>query len=166
MASGASGLRLFPEMELRNLVPWKRHRPIPIVHELPHWGLIWGALLYLLLLFSLFLAPLPSTGVRVALRDSILARAEKSPWTQSVDVYVTGADGFLVNGEKTTRSALREELSRALEHQAVWVVYVEADANVKFGDVVYAMGTIEDLGATVVWITPGVRAEWEKERRK
>jgi len=43
-------------------------------------------------------------------------------------------------------------------------VYVEADADTRFMDTVYAIDTIQGLGGKVVWITPRTRAEWDEER--
>jgi biopolymer transport protein ExbD len=45
----------------------------------------------------------------------------------------------------------------------VWTVYLEADADCLFMDVVHAMDTIQGLGAKLVWITPKTREEWEQK---
>jgi len=67
---------------------------------------------------------------------------------------------FFVNGkiEKQLERRLREELGRRM----VWIVYVEADANASFYQVIYAMDKITGLGGKVVWITPKTRKEWEE----
>ena len=53
------------------------------------------------------------------------------------------------------RATLEEELSR----RALWTVYFEADDDVAYGEAVYAIDTIQGLGAQVYWITPQVRQE-------
>jgi len=45
----------------------------------------------------------------------------------------------------------------------VWTVYLEADSDCLFGDIVNAMDTIQGLGAKLVWITPKKREEWKQE---
>jgi hypothetical protein len=47
----------------------------------------------------------------------------------------------------------------------VWTVYFEADYDTLNGDAIYAMGTIQGLGAKLVWITPKVREELQQRNR-
>jgi len=124
------------------------------------WGLV------LLLCVFMIGHPQAPKGVRIDLRGPSAASLAQSPWTQTLGVYVESGGVFRVNGEGVRKQELKESLLQELGRQAVWVVYVEADENAKFGDVVYAMGTIEDVGAKVVWITPGMRKEWDKEKSK
>ena len=45
----------------------------------------------------------------------------------------------------------------------VWTVYFEADQDTLNMNAIYAMDTIQGLGAKLVWITPKVREELEHE---
>jgi biopolymer transport protein ExbD len=164
--TGPGGLRLYPEEDSRGLPLWRRRRHVPIIRELPAFPLIssWG--LVLLLSVFMIINPRAPKGVRIDLRGPSAASLEQSPWKQTIGVYVEPEGVFRVNGEGVPKQELKEKLSQELGRQAVWVVYLEADANVKFGDVVYAMGSIEDVGAKIVWITPGMRKDWDKEKSK
>jgi hypothetical protein len=44
----------------------------------------------------------------------------------------------------------------------VWTVYFEADFGTLNMDAIYAMDTIQGLGARLVWITPKVREEIQR----
>jgi hypothetical protein len=52
----------------------------------------------------------------------------------------------------------------ALSRRVEWTVYIEADNNAVFEDVVFAMDSVRAMGANVFWITPGMRKEWQTER--
>jgi hypothetical protein len=39
--------RMFHGMVLRNVMPVTKHAPLRVIHELPHWGLFWGAVLWM-----------------------------------------------------------------------------------------------------------------------
>ncbi len=73
----------------------------------------------------------------------------------------TGA--FYVNGEVVKRADFEAKLREELSHRAEWTVYVEADFETQFADTVYAIDTIQGLGGKVVWITPQMRKEWQRE---
>ena len=166
MLRGAAELRLYTDADSRRRPPRMRRRQSPVDRVLPGIGLMACWCVLGPLFVFMILRPLPAKGFRVDWKVLSAARGEKNPWRQSVGVYVESGGVFRVGGEGVSRTKLKEKLLRELGQQAVWVVYVEADSNAKFGDVVYAMGTVEDLGAKVVWITPGVRAGWKKERRE
>jgi len=71
---------------------------------------------------------------------------------------------FSVNGELVRREDLGNKLSQELAaKRMVWSVYYEADQETLFGDTVYAIDTIQGLGARVIWITPRIREEWKRE---
>ena len=42
------------------------------------------------------------------------------------------------------------------------MVYFEADGNCVYMNAVYAMDTIQGLGAKMIWITPKTREQWKK----
>jgi biopolymer transport protein ExbD len=156
--------RIFPETELRNVIPRKRHRPVPLIREFPNFGLVWGGVLYILFnIFAVMITPFPSHGLRVDLRERAAVGVEKSPWTETVSVYVDAQREFLVNGQPVRGEELEAKLKKELSRQMVWTVYLEADSNCLFMDVVHAMDTIQGLGAKLVWITPKMREEWNRD---
>jgi len=85
-------------------------------------------------------------------------------------VYLAVGEKYYINGEPVPRDGLRTRLQQELNKRLVWTVYFEADYDTLNMDAVYAMDTIEGLGATLVWITPKVREEWRQkesaERRR
>jgi biopolymer transport protein ExbD len=157
-------LRMFPEMELRNVIPWKRHRPMPLIREFPNFGLLWGGVLYILFnIFAVMITPFPPQGLTVELRQRTAVEVAKSPWTETVRVYVDAQRGFLLNGGPVRGEELGAKLKKELSRQIVWTVYLEADSDCLFMDVAYAMDTIQGLGAKLVWITPKTREEWKQK---
>jgi biopolymer transport protein ExbD len=155
--------RMFPQMELRNVIPMKQRRPIPLIKEPPNFGLIYGSILWILVFIFMILIPPTPVGLWVDFREQKAVGVEKSPWTETVSVYVDGLGGFLVNGQPVKREELKAELKRALSRQMVWTVYLEADADCLFMDVAHAMDTIQGLGAKLVWITPKTREGWKQK---
>ncbi len=157
-------IRMFPEMELRSVIPRKRHRPIPLIRDFPNFGLAWvGVLCILFNIFAVMIRPFPPHGLRVDLKERTAVGVEKSPWTETVSVYVDARKGFLLNGHPVRREELEARLKEKLSRQMVWTVYLEADSDCLFGDIVNAMDTIQGLGAKLVWITPKKREEWKQE---
>jgi biopolymer transport protein ExbD len=69
---------------------------------------------------------------------------------------------YYSNGHLVPREALRANLQRELNRRMVWTVYFEADGDALNMNAIYAMDTIQGLGAKLVWITPKVRQELEK----
>jgi biopolymer transport protein ExbD len=155
--------RIFPEMELRNSIPRQRHRPIPCFKSLPNFGLIHGFVLWVLLFLFMIIIPPTSVGLWVDFREQKAVGVEKSPWTETVSVYVDGQRRFLVNGQPVLGDELKAKLEQELSKQMVWTVYLEADSDCLFMDVVHAMDTIQGLGAKLVWITPKTREEWKQK---
>ena len=58
---------------------------------------------------------------------------------------------------------LRSRLEEGLSGRGVCVVYFEADDNCLYMDAVYAIATIQCLGAKMIWITPKTREEWKSQ---
>jgi biopolymer transport protein ExbD len=153
--------RIFLEMALRNVIPWKRRDPMPLIKEAPNFGLIYGGMLWILVFIFMILMPLTPVGLLVDFREQRVVGVEKSPWTETVSVYVDARRGYLVNGHPVRREDLQAELKKELSRQMVWTVYLEADLNCPFMDVAHAMDTIQGLRAKLVWITPKTREEWK-----
>jgi biopolymer transport protein ExbD len=151
-------LRIFPELVLRNVITWRRHRLAPPIGDMSNFGVVWSSILYVLMFTFWFamIKPLPSHGLLVDLKQARSGAAQPSPWSETTSVYI-GPLQFYVNGRPIERNKLRDKLAEALGKQMVWSVYLEADSDCTFGDAVYAMDTIRGLGATVVWITPKAR---------
>ena len=155
--------RIFPEMELRDVIPWKRRNRMPLIKDAPNFGLIYGCILWILVFIFMILRPPTPVGLLVDFRERKVVGVEKSPWMETVSVYVNARRGFLVNGHPVRGEELQAELKKELSRQMVWTVYLEADADCLFMDVVHAMDTIQGLGAKLVWITPKTREEWEQK---
>jgi biopolymer transport protein ExbD len=155
--------RMFPEMELRNVIPWKRREPMPLIKEAPNFGLIYGGILWILIFIFMILTPPNWVGLWVDFREQKAVGVDKSPWTETVSVYVDGKRRFLVNGQPVPGDKLKAKLEQELSKQMVWTVYLEADSDCLFMDVVHAMDTIQGLGAKLVWITPKTREEWKQK---
>jgi len=155
--------RMFPEMELRNVIPWKRREPMPLIKEAPNFGLLYGGILWILMFVFIIERPWPPQGLLVNFRERPAVGVEKSPWTRTVSVYVDGQRRFLVNGQPVLGDQLKARLEQELGKQMVWTVYLEADSHCLYMDVVHAMDTIQGLGAKLVWITPKTREEWKQK---
>jgi len=92
------------------------------------------------------LTPLTPKGFLVDFREQESRRVEKSPWTETVSVYVDSRKGFLVNGQPVKREELEAKLKEELSRQMVWSVYFEADYDCLFMDATRAIDTIQGLG--------------------
>jgi biopolymer transport protein ExbD len=156
-------LRIFPGMALRNVLPLQRHRPMPLMKDLPHFGLVWVCIL-LIPLFSFALGSHRTQhGFMVDLRGRNWIAWQKSPWPVTLSVYVDDHRGFYVNGQPVPREELPAKLSAELGKRATWDVYFEADGNCEYSDAIYSIDTIQGLGANLVWITPRLREELNKK---
>jgi biopolymer transport protein ExbD len=160
-------LRMFPGMILRNAIPLQQHRPMALIKDPPNFGLIWGAILYVLFhIFAILITPHLAKGLFVDIKEQRTLMSQKSPWAETLGVYVDGQGKFAVNGQGVAREKLRAKLEEELGRRVVWTVYFEADRDCAFMDATYAFDTIQGLGANVVWITPGMREEWKREAGK
>ncbi len=152
-------LRIFPGMVVRNVLPLQRHRPMPLMTDLPNFGLVWGCILFIEMFIFMIVHPLTPHGLLVNLRERNAVVWQKSPWPETLSVYVDGQRRFYVNGQPVLREELRAKLSEELGKRTVWIVYFEADGGCPYIDAVYSMDTIQGVGAKVVWITPQIREE-------
>ena len=157
----AESPRMFPDMPLRNLLPIAKHAPLRVIHELPHWGLLCGAMLWILIFIFMIFGPLPSKGLFVSWRKRDAVVWEKSPWPDSLEVYIRTPARSFVNGEEVDRNDLRSKLIEQLGRRAEWTVYFEADADTPYMDAVYAIDVIQGCGAKLIWVTPKMREQWQ-----
>ena len=155
--------RMFPEMVRRNVIPWKRHQSMALICDTSSFKVVCVGVLFVLLLFSLVLAPLTPKGLLVDFREQRAVGVRKSPWAETISVYVDARKGLLVNGHQVKPDELEAKLNEELSRQMVWTVYLEADSDCFFTDLAQVMDTIQGLGAKVVWITPKMREEWKQK---
>ena len=152
------GTRIFPDVVLHNVLPVTKHKPLAPIHGMPHWGLFCGAVFWILaVVFMVLQQPLTAKGLFVTLRTRNAVVWEKSPWPDTLQVYVAetkGAPRFLINGQEVQRSELRAKLLEQLSRRAEWSVYFEADNDVLNVDALYAMDAIQGCGAKLIWVTP------------
>jgi len=158
------GTRIFPEMALHNVLPIRKHKPLARIQGLPHWGLFCGAVLWILI-FVFMIFGGPSKGLFVSWGNRDVVVWEKSPWPNSLEVYVSTPARFFINGQEVGRNDLHAKLMEELERRAEWTVYFEADPDIAYMNAVYAIDTIQACGAKLIWITPKMRRDWQ-ERTK
>lgn len=159
---GSRTLRIFPDVAVPNLTPLLRHRPLPLVRDFPNFGLIYGFILWVLMFIFMIFQPRPSNGLPVNFKEERTVIAGSNPWAETMAVYIDAKQGFFVNGRPVTREELRSKVEEELLRRGVWVVYFEADDNCLYMDAVYAMDTIQGLGAKMIWITPKTRERWKQ----
>ena len=154
--------QILPDIPLRNVFPWRRHCSPPLITELPNFGLVFGAILWILLfLWIIARQPIPHYGLAVDFRAGELSKLQKSPWPETLGVYL-GADGtYYVNKRPTVEKELHATLERELNRRIVWDVYLEGDQDAQYKEAIYAIDVIQKLGARVIWITPKVRKQLE-----
>jgi hypothetical protein len=77
----AESPRMFPEIPLRNSLPIAKHKPLLPIHDMPHWGLFCGAVLWILIFIFMIFDPLPSKGLHVSWRnhDAVVWEKARGP---------------------------------------------------------------------------------------
>jgi len=85
--------------------------------------------------------------------------ATDSPWPTAPAGYIDGNGNFSLNGNVIPGHDLRLRLQQELARRTVWTVYFEAANDSSYGDAVFAMDTIQGLGAQVIWLTPKLRQQ-------
>jgi biopolymer transport protein ExbD len=108
--------------------------------------------------------PLQLYGVPIDLRTRDFVGGGKSPWPETLSVYLAVGEKYYINGQPVPRDSLQARLQQELSHRVVWTVYFEADYDTLNMDAIYAMDTIQGLGAKLVWITPKVREELRQKQ--
>jgi biopolymer transport protein ExbD len=154
--------RIFPEMILRPVMPIVRHEPLKLISEPAHFGVVWGSLLMVLMFLYMTNDRLISKGQLVSWRTLLAVDGMKSPWPDTLEIYVRIPSNFFVNGEEVGRDELRAKLMEQLGKRVEWTVYLEADRDSLFGDTMHAIDVIHSCGAKVSWITPKMRKEWRR----
>jgi biopolymer transport protein ExbD len=153
--------RIFPDMALRQVLPFKRYERLRLISEPLNFGLVWGSLLMVLMFAYMVEDRWPSYGQFVNWGTPRASVVGKSPWPETLVIYVRSPANFLLNGEEVPRAQLRSKLMEQLGKRIVWMVYVEADIDTNFGDTLHAIDVIHSCGAKVIWITPKMRKEWQ-----
>lgn len=157
-------LRLFPDVVPRNYLRLLRHRPMRLITQLPNFGLMYGAVLWILVFFlMIFTGQGHYYGLPVELRTQYSVAGQKSPWQETLGVYLAVGERYYVNDQLVSREDLRARLQQELSRRAVWTVYFEADYDTLNMNAIYVMDTIQGLGAKLVWITPKVREELQQK---
>jgi biopolymer transport protein ExbD len=157
-------LRLFPEVVPRNHLRLLRHRPMTLITRLPNFGLMYGAVLWILVLFfMIFTGPGRSHGLPIELRTRYSLAGQKSSSQETLGVYLAVGEKYYVNGHLVSREGLGTKLKEELSRRADWTVYFEADHDTLNMNAIYAMDTIQGLGGKLVWITPKVREELQQK---
>jgi biopolymer transport protein ExbD len=90
---------------------------------------------------------------------------EKSPWPNTLEVYVRIPARFFINSQEVERSDLRAKLIEQLSSRAEWSVYFEADPDTLYMDDMYAIDVIQSCGAKLILVTPKMRAEWQRTQK-
>ncbi len=88
-------LTIFPGMSLRNVLPLPRHRPIPLIAQLPNFGLICGAVLWILVfLFMIVRGQHRYHGLPVDFKAHDSINWTKSPWQETLSVYLAVGEKY------------------------------------------------------------------------
>ena len=61
--------RMLPEMVLRNILPWQRHSPMPLMKGLPDFGLVFGFLFFIFMVIFMIVHRVTPTGLFVHVRQ-------------------------------------------------------------------------------------------------
>jgi len=163
----ASKLSIVPGLPLRNVLPSTRHRPIPVIAQLPNFGLICGFVLWVLIfLFMIIEGQHRCQGLAVDFKGGDSINWTKSPWAETLSVYLAVGQKYYVNNKPVKKAALRETLQVELSRRTAWTVYFEADNDTLYMDAIYAMDVVQGLGAKLVWVTPKTRRELERKLRE
>lgn len=156
--------RILPELPLRNVTAWNKRSSSPslIPAMLNAFSVSWICVLMNLLIIFMMFGPRPPHGLRIEWKERSPVFAAENPWARTMSVYIKHPGRFYINGIAVKRAEFETKLGEELSHRAEWTVYVEADNDTAFMDTVYAIDTIQGLGARVMWITPGLRRKWRE----
>ena len=157
-------LRLFPDVVPRNHLRLLRHRPMPLITRLPNFGLMYGAVLWVLVFFFMIFAGQGHYyGLPIELRTCYSLAGQESLSQETLGVYLAVGEKYYVNGQLVSRDDLGTKLQQELSHRADWTVYFEADHDTLNMNAIFVMDTIQGLGGKLVWITPKVREELQQK---
>jgi biopolymer transport protein ExbD len=158
-------LRLFPDTAMGKAWLRSGRRARSVHSQLPDLGLFLGTVpLVLSTVFMVLQSWPPQSGLLIHLRTQPPMEWAKSPWTESLGVYLAKDGKFYSNGRLVVREQLRQRLVEELGKRAEWTVYFEADYDAVNEEAIFAIDTIQGTGATLVWVTPGVREELKRKQ--
>jgi len=60
---GIRDLRIFPDMAMRNVIPLRRQRPMPLMKDFPNFGLVYGFILWVLIFIFMIMQPRTPSGL-------------------------------------------------------------------------------------------------------
>jgi biopolymer transport protein ExbD len=163
---GPRTLRMLPELTIRNVLPLRpfdRGGPMAPMTHLSNFIMAWVCVLGVVLFFHMSITPPTSNGLFVKIQERGTTLRQKSPWPQTMSVYVGADNQFYVNSKPVSPERLRAKLREELGKQMVWTVYLEANENATFAKALYAMDAIQAVGAKVAWITPQIRGELNRQ---
>lgn len=113
-------LRVSPGMVLRNVFPRIHHRSTPYIAQLPNFGLIYGAILWILLfLLAIVTEPPHYFGLPTEFRTNDSVISEKSPWPETLGVYLASGERYFINGRPVPRDTLGADLQKELNRRMV-----------------------------------------------
>lgn len=159
-------LRIFPDLALKNVVAMRQHQPTPLIANLPVFAPSFIGILVILVSIFMIVAPTEKRGFIVHLTRPSPAPWKTSPWGGTMSVYVDGSGQFYLNERRVARQDLSEGLREELGKRMDSSVYFEADEAARTSDAEYAMNTIQQLGAKLIWLTPKTRKELEQSAQK
>jgi biopolymer transport protein ExbD len=145
--------------------PSHRKRPLgPRLSRLPSFGLVYTVVLGVTLIptFLIYLYVWGydhrSVGIEVRLVKPVPLKAPTDSWTHPLTVRIESGGGdsaprIYLNSGAVALEGLSPLLKAELKSRTEWVVYVEADSDVNWGDAVNAMDIIRTSGARVVLLT-------------
>jgi biopolymer transport protein ExbD len=145
--------------------PSRRKLPLKLrLSRLPPFGLVYAVILAAALIptFLIFLYAWGydrrSVGIEVHLANLGPLKAAADSWTKPLVVRIENASAgspprLYLNSKAIAWEALGPALKGELKSRPDWVIYVEADRDVNWGDAVNAMGIIRGVGANVVLLT-------------
>jgi len=140
---------------------FKRGPPL----TLPAIGLLYSHLLLLVILpsFLVFWSawgyPEHFTGLHVQLVRADLLAMTVDPFTEPLVVRIDSHNIWYLNAKQISPAELPSALHAALARRASWIVYFDADSDMRFMDAAVALDIIQGARAKVVLLTPKTRAQ-------
>jgi hypothetical protein len=90
---------------LGSVFPVQRHRPTPLIKDLPNFGLVHSSFFLGLIIIFMILTPPTSKGLLVNLKERNRV-ARQSLSSETLGAYVDGKEQFYVNGKRIRREEL------------------------------------------------------------
>ena len=126
-------------------------------------------LIVLIIVFMVLLQPYPSKGLRVQVLKPGSSGVPNDPFSSPVVVQLLDAGmgvppSVYVNSKATSWNKLGNDLKDELKLRPKWVVYVEADPNLPWSDVMNVVDVAKGLHARVVLLTLKPKLETSRAR--